>query len=165
MRNVLNKYSVRTPVKHRKTAVYSRNRTVASQDFVSMAFLRYGAYPYSAVFCTAVAVYGTVVSPNSETSAYLLRTNYCCRDSPHKPHAQESLERSDALSSVVPCYTYVSLFACRPYVAQTNTSRFGCTVFPQIERGHRHSRTSSYEPTRALEIFQPWLRTSPMPIL
>ena len=63
MRNVLNKYSVRTPVKHRKTAVYSRNRTVASQDFVSTAFLRYGAYPYSAVFCTAVTVYGTVVSP------------------------------------------------------------------------------------------------------
>ena len=63
MRNVLNKNSVRTPVKHRKTAVYRRNRTVASQDFVSTAFLRYGAYPYSAVFCTAVAVYGTVVSP------------------------------------------------------------------------------------------------------
>ena len=66
MRNVLNKYSVRTPVKRRKTAVYSRNRTVASQDFVSTAFLRYGAYPYSAVFCTAVAVYGTVVSPSTE---------------------------------------------------------------------------------------------------
>jgi hypothetical protein len=64
VRNVLNKYSVRTPVKRRKTAVYSRNRTVASQDFVSTAFLRYGAYPYSAVFCTAVAVYGTVVSPS-----------------------------------------------------------------------------------------------------
>ena len=63
VRNVLNKYSVRTPVKHRKTAVYSHNRTVSSQDFVSTAFLRYGAYPYSAVFCTAIAIYGTVVSP------------------------------------------------------------------------------------------------------
>ena len=31
----------------------------------STAFLRYGAYPYSAVFCTAVAVYGTVVSPTT----------------------------------------------------------------------------------------------------
>ena len=37
-----------------------------SQYFVSTALLRYGALPYSAVFCTAVAVYGTVVSPNAD---------------------------------------------------------------------------------------------------
>ena len=75
MRNVLNKNSVRTPVKHRKMAVYSRNRTVASQDFVSTAFLRYGAYPYSAVFCTAVAVYGTVVSPSKGESSVTLSSS------------------------------------------------------------------------------------------
>ena len=65
VRNVLNKYSVRTPVKCRKTAVYSCNCTITSQDFVSTAFFRYSAYPYSAVFCTAFAVYSTVVSPTS----------------------------------------------------------------------------------------------------
>ena len=76
MRNVLNKYSVRTPVKRRKTAVYSRNRTVASQDFMSTAFLRYGAYPYSTVFCTAVAVYGTVVSPSFGGYGYGVGKSY-----------------------------------------------------------------------------------------
>ena len=60
---VSNKYSVCTPVKHRKMAVYSCNRTITSQDFVSMAFLQYGAYLYSTIFCMAVAVYGMVVSP------------------------------------------------------------------------------------------------------
>jgi len=29
-----------------------------------MVLLRYGSHPYSTVFCTAVAVYSTVVSPN-----------------------------------------------------------------------------------------------------
>ena len=61
--NDLNKYSNRTPVKHRKMAVCSHHRTVVSLHFVSTALLRYGAQPYSTVFCTAVAVYGTVVSP------------------------------------------------------------------------------------------------------
>ena len=63
MCNVLNKISARTTVKYRKTAVCSRRRTVVSLDFVSMALLRYGPYPYRTVFRTAVAVYGTVVSP------------------------------------------------------------------------------------------------------
>ena len=54
--NDLSKYSIRIPVKHRKTAICSRHRTVTSQDFVSTALLRYGVQPYS-------AVYGTVVSP------------------------------------------------------------------------------------------------------
>ena len=62
---VSNKYSVRTPVKHHKMAIYSHNCTIANQDFVSTAFLWYGAYPYSAVFCTAIAVYGMVVNPRS----------------------------------------------------------------------------------------------------
>ena len=62
MHNVINKYSDRTTIKRRKTAVCSRHRTVASLYFVSTALLRYGARPYSTVFCTAVAVYGTVVS-------------------------------------------------------------------------------------------------------
>jgi hypothetical protein len=61
--NDLSKYSIHIPIKHHKTAVCSRHRTVTSQDFVSMAMLQYGAQPYSAIFCTAVAVYGTVVSP------------------------------------------------------------------------------------------------------
>ena len=63
MHNVLNKFSARTTVKYRKTAVCSRRRTVVGLDFVGMALLRYGPYPYSTVFHTAVAVYGTVVSP------------------------------------------------------------------------------------------------------
>jgi hypothetical protein len=67
MCNVLNKFSARTTVKYRKTAVCSRRRTVVSLDFVSTALLRYGPYPYSTVFRTAVAVYGTVVSPSRVT--------------------------------------------------------------------------------------------------
>ena len=47
MCSVLNKFSARTTVKHRKTAVCSRRRTVISLDFVSTALLRYGPYPYS----------------------------------------------------------------------------------------------------------------------
>ena len=54
---------IRTAVQYRKTAVYSRNRTVTNQDFVSTAWLWSG--PYSTVFRTAVAVYGTVVSPST----------------------------------------------------------------------------------------------------
>ena len=43
-------------------AVCSRRRTVVSLDFVSTVLLLYGPHPYSTVFCTAVTVYGTVVS-------------------------------------------------------------------------------------------------------
>jgi hypothetical protein len=64
--NVFNKYSNHTTVKRRKTAVCSRHRTVITLDFLSTAPLRYGPHPYSTVFCTAVAVHGTVVSPNKE---------------------------------------------------------------------------------------------------
>ena len=45
-------------------AICSRHRTVVCLDFESTALLRYGQYPYGTVFCTAVAVYGTVESPN-----------------------------------------------------------------------------------------------------
>ena len=48
---VSNKYSVHTPIKCCKMAIYSHNHTVASQDFVCTAFLQYGAYPYSASRC------------------------------------------------------------------------------------------------------------------
>jgi hypothetical protein len=92
VRNVLNKYSVRTPVKRRKTAVYSHNRTIATQDFVSTAFLRYGAYPYSTVFCTAVAVYGTVVSPSCHGSA-------SCNFEDNKPPTAEFKLASFSLES------------------------------------------------------------------
>jgi hypothetical protein len=62
--DLLNKFTHRNTVKCRKTAVCSRHRTVVRLDFGSTALLRYGQYPYRAVFCTAVAVYGTVESPS-----------------------------------------------------------------------------------------------------
>ena len=61
--NDLSKYSICIPIKHHKMAICSCHRTVTSQDFVSTAMLQYGAQPYSAVFCTPVTIYGTVVSP------------------------------------------------------------------------------------------------------
>ena len=41
-------------------------RTVVCLDFESTALLRYGQYPYGTVFCTAIAVYGTVESPRGD---------------------------------------------------------------------------------------------------
>jgi hypothetical protein len=58
------RYYYRTTVKYRKTAVHSRHRTVMSLDFWSTALLRYGQHPYGTVFCTAIAIYGTVESPS-----------------------------------------------------------------------------------------------------
>ena len=66
---VSNKYSVHTPVQRHKMTIYSLNCTIASQDFVSTTFLQYGAYLYSAVFCMAVTVYSTVVSPTLESKS------------------------------------------------------------------------------------------------
>jgi hypothetical protein len=45
---------------YRKAPEDSRHRTVANLDFVNTALVRYGRHPYSAVFCMAIAVYGTV---------------------------------------------------------------------------------------------------------
>ena len=49
---------------YHKTAIYSRHHTVMTLDFWSTALLRYGQHLYGAIFCTAVAVYGTVESPS-----------------------------------------------------------------------------------------------------
>ena len=51
-------------VQYRQTAVCSHYHAVVSLDFISTALLWYCPHPYSTVCCTAVAVYGTVVSPN-----------------------------------------------------------------------------------------------------
>ena len=51
-----------TTVQYRKMAIYSHHCTVLGLDFVSMALLWYGPYPYSTIFHTAVAVYSTVVN-------------------------------------------------------------------------------------------------------
>ena len=56
---VSNKYSVHTPIKCCKMAIYSHNHTVASQDFVCTAFLQYG----DTHIVPAVAIYSMVVSP------------------------------------------------------------------------------------------------------
>ena len=54
----------RTTIKHHKTAVCSHPCTVTSLNFVSTVMLWYCPHPYSTIFCTAVAVYSTVVSPS-----------------------------------------------------------------------------------------------------
>ena len=71
MYDFLNKFAYRTTVKHRKTAICDCHCTVVSLDLGSMAWLQYSKYPYSAVFCTAVAVYGTVESPTSGSAQYM----------------------------------------------------------------------------------------------
>jgi hypothetical protein len=69
----LKKFTYRTTVKRRKTAVFSRHRTVVSLDFGSTVLLRDGQHPYSAVFCTALAVYGTVESPMQHAGSRLVQ--------------------------------------------------------------------------------------------
>ena len=59
----MSNFSDCTTVKRRKTAICSHYRTVVTLGFGSTALLRYGQHPYGAVFCTAVAVDGTVESP------------------------------------------------------------------------------------------------------
>lgn len=63
-----------TTVTRPSTAVCNRHRTVATSEFVSTALLRYGEHPYSAVFFTAVAVYGTVVTPKIQVREVLIES-------------------------------------------------------------------------------------------
>ena len=66
MHNVTNEYSDCTTIKHCKMAICSCHHTIITLYFLSMAWLQYGPHLYSTIFCMAVAVYGTVVSPSHE---------------------------------------------------------------------------------------------------